>query len=87
LGNGLDGLTTEMVKPLESIQIEQLMELKEDLQRNIDKVDEKNILNIIKIIGNKKISMELLTKSGIGKTLSQIMVKTAEDFTDKTILE
>lgn len=47
-----------MVKPLESIQIEQLMELKEDLQKNIDKMDEKNILSIIKIIGNKKISME-----------------------------
>ena len=70
--SGLE-LLEENKETLSFVTVEELKELNLDLLKNIDKKDQKNIENLIKILRKKKISKELLKETLVGKSLSKIV--------------
>jgi hypothetical protein len=64
---------TECKVPLIRTTSEELKELNHDLLKNIDKKDEKNIENIIKLLRKKEVSRELLKETLVGKSMSKII--------------
>lgn len=70
--SGLETLK-ENKEPLSPITIEELKEMNQDLLKNIDRKDEKNIESLIKILRKKQISRDLLKESLVGKSLSKVI--------------
>lgn len=59
---------------MEKISLEELNEIKSDLVNSFTKnLDEHKLLNILKVLGKKSISFDLICESQIGKTLTKII--------------
>lgn len=77
-------LKEESVK-LEPTTIEELTELKSDIVKSIEskeKLNEENLLKLLKVLARKKINIQLLRDSGIGKILTRIQNQPGGFFSD-----
>ena len=77
-------LKEESVK-LEPTTIEELTELKSDIVYSIEskeKLNEENLLKLLKVLARKKINIQLLRDSGIGKILTRIRNQPGGFFSD-----
>ena len=73
--DGLAGLKDDAITE-EPTSVEELNEIKADLIKTFEtkeKLNEDNLLKLLKVLARKKINVELLRESGVGKILTRVL--------------